>query len=156
MILEKNLYKRTNRIRNLFKITKRGFPYFWRLFFFKANDIENGLSIGAPALTLKEDGQLRCTSCLLCQDICPSFCIKIETTENSEEKPPLHFDINILRCTFCGLCQEVCPVDAIRMSGPMPMAGHSEQNWVWDKEYLSTYAGEQISIVTDDRPLLPY
>ncbi|MBK22726.1 MAG: hypothetical protein CME70_01870 [Halobacteriovorax sp.] len=156
MILGKNLYSKSSKILNLLRIFNLILPSIWKKSSDKFGNSEIQNEVGAPALTLTDTGGLRCTSCMLCQNICPSFCIKIETFEHAEEEAaPLNFDINILKCTFCGLCEEACPVDAIRMVGPMPMAGHSEQNWIWDKEYLSTYAGELRSKVGEDRPLMP-
>jgi len=156
MILGKNLYSKSSKILNILRIFKLISPSFWKKSIDKNGVIDKHIIKGAPALTTTETGALRCTSCMLCQNICPSFCIKIETFEHAEEEAaPLNFDINILKCTFCGLCEEACPVDAIRMAGPMPLAGHSEQNWIWDKEYLSTYAGELKSKVGEDRPLMP-
>lgn len=155
MILEKGLYSKKNHVINFFRILKNTLSLGARIILKRTKAQEGShLELGAPALTVVEDGGLRCTSCMLCQEVCPSFCIKIEKTD-AEEEAPLEFDINILKCTFCGLCEEVCPVDAIRMVGPMPKAGHGEQNWIWDKNYLSTYAGELISDVGEQRPLLP-
>ncbi len=156
MILGKNLYNKSSKILNLFRVLNLIAPKIWKKSFSRFKTKSNGFTGGAPALTLTESGDLRCTSCMLCQNICPSFCIKIETHEHAEEEAaPLNFDINILKCTFCGLCEDACPVDAIRMEGPMPFAGHSEQNWIWDKEYLSSYAGDLKSKVGEDRPLMP-
>ncbi|MFT6070185.1 MAG: formate hydrogenlyase subunit 6/NADH:ubiquinone oxidoreductase subunit I [Bacteriovoracaceae bacterium] len=157
MILEKKLYKRSNRILNLFKVLNKLIPSYWSLFIsrgIKSKDKE--VTLGAPVLTTKEDGKLACTSCFLCQDICPSHCISIEANPQEEEAAPVHFDVNILRCTFCGLCEVACPVDAIRMDGKMPGAIHSEMNLIWDKEYLAAYSGDHKSKISEDRPLLPY
>lgn len=154
MILEKNLYGRKNRIKNLIVIIKRCFPFFLKLLL-RNKKVGVTSTLGAPLLTVLDSGNLRCTSCLLCQKICPSHCIEIDSEGIEEESAPNAFNIEILRCTFCGLCEEVCPVDAIRMEGEMPKAGHSEQNWVWDMNYLKSYSGEKISLVGDDRPLLP-
>lgn len=157
MILEKELYRRSNRIFNLFKILNRMIPTYWKLFISRGSKKKiSEKNIGAPVLTKMENGSLACTSCFLCQDICPSHCISIEEDRNKEEAPPLVFDINILRCTFCGLCEVACPVDGIRMDGEMPGALHSEMNLVWDKEYLATYSGEHKSQIGENRPLLPY
>ena len=158
MILEKYLYRRSNYFLNLFKLAKKSVSLFWNLTVKKNRNTDGDFTtMGAPALTVKEDGSLRCTSCLLCQEICPSHCIDIQVDKkNGEETAPISFDLSILRCTFCGLCEDVCPVDAIRMAGPRFIAGHSEDNWVWSKDHLSTYAGELKSKVGEDRPLLPY
>lgn len=157
MILEKKLYKRSNRILNLLKVFNRLIPTYWNLFISRGIKAKkNERHLGAPVLTMKESGELACTSCFLCQDICPSHCIQIEAEPNQEEAPPLSFDINILRCTFCGLCEVACPVDAIKMDGEMPGALHSEMNLLWDKDYLVSYSGIHLSKIGEDRPLLPY
>jgi formate hydrogenlyase subunit 6/NADH:ubiquinone oxidoreductase subunit I len=157
MILEKKLYKRSNRILNLIKIFNKLIPTYWNLFISRGpGSKKSERIIGSPVLTLKEDGSLACTSCFLCLDICPSHCIAIEAHPHEEEAPPISFDINILRCTFCGLCEVACPVDGIRMDGDMPGALHTEMNLIWDKDHLANYSGKHISKISDDRPLLPY
>lgn len=157
MILEKKLYKRSNRILNFFKVLNKLVPTYWSIFLSRGRGQKKDIvDLGAPLLKKNENGALACTSCFLCQDICPSHCIQIEEAPNEEEAPPLVFDINILRCTFCGLCEVACPVDAISMDGKMPGAIHSEMNLIWDKEYLSSYSGEHLSKIKEDRPLLPF
>src|SRR3989338_9398609 len=45
-------------------------------------------------LMLREDGQIRCTSCMLCQTICPADCIEIiaeESEDKAVEKRPKEF-----------------------------------------------------------------
>ena len=69
-------------------------------------------------LMKREDGSVRCTSCMLCSTVCPARCIEIipeDVGDNVIEKRPKVFTINELRCVFCGLCVEACPCDAIRM-----------------------------------------
>ncbi len=75
---------------------------------------------GNHVLTVKKDGSLRCTACMLCATNCPADCITIVAAEHNDptvEKYPISYQIDVLRCVFCGFCEEACPVDAIRM-GP--------------------------------------
>lgn len=88
---------------------------------------------GLHILTTKNDGSLRCTSCMLCSTYCPADCIHIVAAEhenNEVEKAPVSFEIEILRCVFCGLCEEACPVDAIRLSQEYEMADYAEKDWL--------------------------
>jgi len=95
---------------------------------------------GKHFLTLRDDGEVRCTACFLCATNCPAECIHIEAgqhPENEIEKFPVRFEIDILRCVFCGYCEEACPVDAIRLGPEYAMAGLTGQKWVYTKDYLT-------------------
>ncbi len=93
-------------------------------------------------LMQRENGDIRCTACMLCVTVCPANCIEIDAEEvfdgspspsplpsreresvalqqaaetHHVEKRARKFKIDLLRCVFCGLCVEACPCDAIRM-----------------------------------------
>ena len=91
-------------------------------------------------LMRRENGEIRCTACMLCATICPANCIEIEAEEVDDprvEKRPKSFVIDELRCAFCGLCVEVCPCDAIRMdTGAYENASFDRSVLIYDKERL--------------------
>lgn len=111
---------------------------------------------GNHVLTVKKDGALRCTACMLCATNCPAECIKIVASEHEDptvEKYPINYEIDILRCVFCGYCEEACPVDAIRMGPEWQTPGVSGSKFVYDINqlaYRSQLKGGIVSIVDDE------
>ena len=92
-------------------------------------------------LTLKENGEVKCTACYLCATACPAKCIYIEPQEHADshvEKFPKRYEIDTLLCIYCGYCVEACPVDAIRMdTGLQPeIYPPDPRAYVEDKEIL--------------------
>ncbi len=114
---------------------------------------------GNHILTVKKDGALRCTACMLCATNCPANCIKITAGEHESpevEKYPISYEIDILRCVFCGFCEEACPVDAIRMGPEWQTAGINGAPFTYDIKYLAkrkSLKGGVLSRVDDEERL---
>jgi NADH-quinone oxidoreductase subunit I len=110
---------------------------------------------GAPILLTGLDGQEKCTSCKLCQFICPPQAIRIVSgeTENHKEKYPQEFFIDMGLCIFCGYCQEVCPVEAIWLKQEYELADYDRTGLIFDKSRLLQMGKAEPYLRGKEKPL---
>ncbi len=94
----------------------------------------NEVTRGQPRLVVKDDGNIACVSCGMCEIACPAYAITIDggETDRAIEREPVRFDIDMLRCILCGFCEEACPKDAIFMSNELELADYSRAALVYD------------------------
>lgn len=85
-----------------------------------------------------ETGRERCVACTKCAQVCPSQCIYIDYSVNSETGARVltKYEIDALRCIFCGYCEEVCPVNAIVLTEFYEYASYNRESNYFDKERL--------------------
>ena len=89
-------------------------------------------------LALLESGENRCIGCGLCEKICISNCIKMDTKiDENSRKEVTEYSINLGRCIFCGYCAEVCPELAIVHGGRFENASEQRASFVLKDDLLT-------------------
>jgi NADH-quinone oxidoreductase subunit I len=93
---------------------------------------------GRPVLVAKADGTAKCVACGLCEKICPASAISIVAEENnSGDRSPSSYTLDMAKCVYCGYCEEVCPKEAIVMSAEYEgLAKRNRNNLLYSKEQL--------------------
>jgi NADH-quinone oxidoreductase subunit I len=94
---------------------------------------------GALALLRYDDHQERCVGCDLCEAACPSRCIKVISSQDTErplQRFASEFYIDITKCVFCGYCVEACPVNALAMTKMYEFSTHDKRTLLFDKKRL--------------------
>jgi NADH-quinone oxidoreductase subunit I len=91
-------------------------------------------------LGLLESGDNRCIGCGLCEKICISKCIRMDTRFDEEQRKEVtEYSINFGRCIFCGYCAEVCPELAIVHGGRYENASEQREHFVLKDDLLTPF-----------------
>ena len=87
---------------------------------------------------LLESGHYRCIGCGLCEKICISSCITMDTRyDENQRKEVSEYTINFGRCIFCGYCAEVCPELAIVHGGRYETASEQRASFSFFEDMLT-------------------
>jgi len=87
---------------------------------------------------LLESGHYRCIGCGLCEKICISDCIRMDTRyDQNQRKEVSEYTINFGRCIFCGYCAEVCPELAIVHGGRYETASEQRASYSTFEDMLT-------------------
>jgi NADH-quinone oxidoreductase subunit I len=89
-------------------------------------------------LSFIESENERCIGCGLCEKICISDCIRMDTKQDENgRKVVSEYSINLGRCIFCGYCAEVCPELAIVHGGRYENASEQRAHFVIKNDMLT-------------------
>jgi NADH-quinone oxidoreductase subunit I len=89
-------------------------------------------------LRLMESGNERCIGCGLCEKICISKCIRMDTFQDENGRKAIgEYSINLGRCIFCGYCAEVCPELAIVHGGRYENASEQRAHFALKDDMLT-------------------
>lgn len=93
---------------------------------------------GIHYIKTDEQGATKCVGCYLCQKVCPSECIHIETDCGPKgERLIRKYEIDLSRCIYCGFCEEACPVDAVHMGHDWDTVNTTRDGYVVNMKYLT-------------------
>jgi len=87
---------------------------------------------GRVQLLRDEEGEIKCTCCMLCVKACPTNAIHIVAgkKEGRKTRIPTSYDYQLERCVFCSFCVEACTFGAISMNHQFELAAYNREDFV--------------------------
>ncbi len=90
-----------------------------------------------------------CTSCLICVQECPTWCISLDSHTEQVAEPGARrprtvsvldrFTIDFGLCMYCGICVDVCPFDALAWAPDVDYSAASRPGLVQDTGTLASW-----------------
>jgi NADH-quinone oxidoreductase subunit I len=112
------------------------------------------MDAGGGAVTLPSRGVIAlipdaCTSCMICVQECPTWCITVESHPEQVSEPGARrprtvsvldrFAIDFGLCMYCGICVDVCPFDALEWASALADDEPSRDALVHDTARLAAW-----------------
>lgn len=79
----------------------------------------------------------KCVGCGMCVRMCPTACIKLVDSEDSDGKTVKRPQVNLGRCAMCGYCAEYCPVDAMTVTPEYELAEFTRFDLIYGPRRLA-------------------
>ena len=93
-----------------------------------------------------------CTSCMICVQECPTWCITVDSHPEQVSEPGArrprtvsvldNFAIDFGLCMFCGICVDVCPFDALEWSASTADEEPARSGLVHDTARLAAWRSD--------------